>query len=721
MKSDSLKTFLACHGCWLIPLFALTFRFAYLAYYAQLPDWELLTVDNYYHHHWAESIASGNIVGDTTYFRAPLYVWCLGLLYSLFDSSWWVGRIFGIVVGAVSVGMTWMLAYRLFSPRVATIAALIHTIYPIVLYHDAELLTDSFFMLTLQIALYYAVRWIEDHNPRSAIWTGITLGIAALARPTALVLAPLILIFIFRQFRNNKDRFRQLSLFVVGLALLVSITFVRNLIVADDPVLVASQGGVNFFIGNNPESDGVSAVMPSPLGATWQMAEVTHIAEVNTGHSLKPGEVSSYWFSQGMNWIRENPMQFLTSFGIKLYRQLANTEIPNQRDLNHFLRKLPFPFHLPIGFGLLFPFAVWGIVVCWKQNQRVQFLVLAILLYMAATALFFVNSRFRLPLLPLFFLFASFGLIVFFQQIRAKSVAAKYGAGCIVLCGLISFLPLFPLSVKEQNQEALAKASYLIAERQYAQAVISAREAVLHHDSTMNAHLILGIAHLRNNAIDSALLHLQRETELFPRNEKGYINLASALSVAGEYHAALTQLPKVFALAPYDLTANQLLVRLTLTDTTRTIAEISAIADTAMKYTHDNPTIAAEIAAAFTQRKENQIAELFLRRALRVTPPAIETDDAAFERYYVNSPDNWKRQTANIHFQLGYLAGLDGRYTESIEQSKAAIINDPLLRDAYINLISGYISINQTNQADSVLNYARSLFPNDIQLQRLQL
>ncbi len=720
MSAETLKRVLNCHGCWIIPLFALAFRFAYLACYSHLPDWELLTVDNYYHHHWAESIAGGNLVGDTTYFRAPLYIWSLGFLYWLFDSSWWVGRIFGIVVGAASVGMTWMLAYRLFSPRTATIAALIHVICPIALYHDAELLTDSFFTLTLQIALYCSLRWFDAFDVRNALWAGLTLGMAAIARPTALVLVPLIVVFVTWQFKHRKQMLAQIALFAASVGLIVSITLIRNLIVADDPVLIASQGGINFFIGNNPDTDGVSAVMPPPLGTTWQLAEVKQIAEQTEGHVLKPGEISDYWFSQGLHWVRENPGTFLKNFGIKLYRQIANFEIPNQRDLNRFLEKLPFPFHLPITFGMLFPFAVWGILCAWNENTKAQLLILTLVLYLFTSALFFVNSRFRLPLLPIFFIFAVFGLLLFIQQIRTESRAALKGALCLVLCGLVSFSSLFPLPALAKVQEPLAKASLCIAERQYAEAVAAAREAVLHNDSTMNSHLLLGVAHLRNGNTDSALFHLKQETALFPDNEKGHINLASALQVAGNSKDALIETRTALSLAPYDLTVNQLLVRLTVPDTTLPITAVSAIADSAMQRTNDNPSIAAEIAVAFTQRKENNLAELFLRRALRSTPPSIETDDAAFERYHVNSTENWNKQLANIHFQLGFLAGLAGRYTESIEQSKMAIAKDSLLRDAYINLISGYISTGQTSRADSVLQTARIRFPRDIRLQQFR-
>ncbi|MFZ1682555.1 MAG: hypothetical protein WAU88_00355, partial [Candidatus Zixiibacteriota bacterium] len=46
---------------------ALAIRIWYLIHYRSMPEWDHLSVDNYYHHHWAQSIAGGNIFGDTTY------------------------------------------------------------------------------------------------------------------------------------------------------------------------------------------------------------------------------------------------------------------------------------------------------------------------------------------------------------------------------------------------------------------------------------------------------------------------------------------------------------------------------------------------------------------------------------------------------------------------------------------------------------------------------
>ena len=78
MKRETIKT---QRIEWILPLSVLVLaalvRVLYLVSYHNSLDWEWLTVDNWYHHNWAVRLASGDIWGGTTYFRAPFYVYCL--------------------------------------------------------------------------------------------------------------------------------------------------------------------------------------------------------------------------------------------------------------------------------------------------------------------------------------------------------------------------------------------------------------------------------------------------------------------------------------------------------------------------------------------------------------------------------------------------------------------------------------------------------------------
>ena len=148
---------------------ALLLRIIYLLIYSSMPDWNMLTVDNYYHLNWAKDIASGNIFGDTTYFRAPFYIFCLGLVFSLFVATLAAARIFGLVIGLVSLLLTYLTGKKLFSKRTGLMAAAIQSVYPLILYFESELLLDPLFMLLLQLSGYFFVLLFKKQNSSSLI------------------------------------------------------------------------------------------------------------------------------------------------------------------------------------------------------------------------------------------------------------------------------------------------------------------------------------------------------------------------------------------------------------------------------------------------------------------------------------------------------------------------------------------------------------------------
>ncbi|MFQ6008248.1 MAG: hypothetical protein ACE5K8_04775, partial [Candidatus Zixiibacteriota bacterium] len=208
--------------------------------------------------------------------------------------------------------------------------------------------------------------------------------------------------------------------FVFGAVLIIAPVSVRNLAVAGDFVLIASQGGINLYIGNNPSADGVSAVLPEPLGHNWQMRDITYQAEQEAGRRLKPSEVSAFWTQKAVNWITAHPWDFIRLYAKKLYHSISNREISNNRGLAWFFHQVPILRFNPLSFGILFAFAVAGVVMGFRRFRLVRLLLLLIVAYTLLAALFFFNSRFRLPLLPYYFVLSAFGLVALIQFVRSK-------------------------------------------------------------------------------------------------------------------------------------------------------------------------------------------------------------------------------------------------------------------------------------------------------------
>ncbi|MEW5994552.1 MAG: glycosyltransferase family 39 protein, partial [Candidatus Zixiibacteriota bacterium] len=539
---------------WLLAVMAaaLIVRVVYLVSYSQLPDWDQLTVDNYYHHNWAQSIADGNILGDTTYFRAPFYVWCLGLLYALFGASLWVARVFGLLVGLASILMTYLIGRKLFSPTVGLLAALLHSLFPVMIYFESELLLDPTFTLLLQLSVFQFLIWREKKTISSALRLGLLLGLACITRPTALVFAPAVILSILFGLRSWRQRLFHVLVFGMGTLVFTGVVFARNLAVARDPVLISSQGGINLYIGNNEAADGISAVLPEPLGHNWELREISFIAERDAGHSLKPGDVSGYWTRRAVSWIVDNPGAFLLLFLKKLYFSVSDRMISNNRDLGSFFRSVPVLKHNPLSFGLIFALAIVAAVAALRREYGVRLLVVLIVIYSFALSFFFFNSRFRLPVTPFYLLLASFGVrlpvTAFRDDKRRLVIGVTFGVGA----ALLSFLPVYSLQPWVSPQALISKGLYFYSQGEIDRALSYHRLALAVDSTFPEVNLNMGVCFFRQGDEDSARCYFEREARLHPLRAKSWVNLASLELVNGRVDQALAYASRAVEKRPFD-------------------------------------------------------------------------------------------------------------------------------------------------------------------------
>jgi len=701
---------------WLVLAAALVLRIIYLAEYRALPDWEQLTVDNWYHHNWAQNIAGGNVLGDTTYFRAPFYVFCLAGLYALFGTSLWVGRLFGLAVGLGSIAMTYLLGRKLGGRGVGLGAAALHAVYPVALYFESELILDPFFTLLLQIALYRLILWLESGKPRDLFWLGLATGAAAITRPTALILVVLVagalaVLFLRRRIASTA-LVSQLLVFIAGVAILVGPIFVRNVILASDPVLIASQGGINLYLGNNDAADGLSAVMPEPLGHNWQMRQISYIAEEELGRTLTPGEVSSYWSGRALKWMREHPGRFAGLFFKKVYFQFSSLEISNNRALGPFFHSVGLLRFNPLKFGFVLGLAVIGALALWRGRMPASGMLLLFLIsYVAVTALFFVNSRFRLPLLPLFFILAAIGVKTLWSLLRSRPARALAPLTIAVVVAACSLAPLVPLPSRSAPVGTVAKGLFYFDRGDYRSALEYFRRAERIDPAFHEVNLNLGACYFRMGQADSAQYYLEREIQLHPLRYKAWQNLASLHLVNGRTTRAAEMAWRAVELAPYDATSQLVLIRALAADTTVAAETIYDQAQVAARMTGNCIAVSTEAAGALIERGMMEGAADLLTRAVATPPPAVETDGWLFGAGYINGQSKLCNWQARAYELLGYVQGMTGGFEEAIRNSEIAIRLDSTLVEAYANLIAGYRSAGRLRELDSVLATAIARFP----------
>ncbi|UCG62449.1 MAG: glycosyltransferase family 39 protein, partial [Candidatus Zixiibacteriota bacterium] len=657
MRSKANRFIRENSGLLLIIGLALIIRLWYLIIYQGMPVWDQLTVDNYYHHNWALDLAAGNIFGDTTYFRAPFYVYCLGLLYALLGSSLWIGRLFGLAIGVGSIVMTYRIGKKVFDHKTGLIAAAIHSLYPVLIYFESELLLDPLFTLLLQWAVWRTLIWWDSRKTSDIFVAGLVVGLTAITRPTALILLPLVALIVLTTVVRFRAAISRLAVLTLGTALVVLPITVRNIILAGDPVLIASQGGINLYLGNNHAADGVSAIMPEPMGFNWRINQVTHLAERELGRSLKPGEVSSFWLDKSVDWILSNPDKFLGLYMKKLYWNFSDREVSNNRNLGVFFHRIGLLRLNPLSFGILFALTVTGTLICYPFNRKGAFLFALVMSYSVVSAVFFFSSRFRLPLLPFYIILSSGALCWFTAKIIENVRKAIWPLGVAVIAGLFSFYPIVRLPAGDPSQHLISEGLYFMSVEDYRQALDSFFAARKIDPAFPETHLNIGAAYLRLGQLDSAEYYFTEEIRLNPDRAKANINLASVNLLRGDLSEAIHEANLAVRLRPYDPIANMALIRTLFADSQLADGALSDSIAVAAVRTHYNIYLLNDVGAHLAAAGNLDRAGEILEWAVASRPPPVETDDFAFERKFVNSKANWKKEKAEAFYQLGYING----------------------------------------------------------------
>jgi len=144
----------------------------------------------------AQSVADGNGYvsdqGTPTSFRAPGWPLLLAGLYILFGHSYPMVYMVLCLLGALGCTLTWWLARSLVSEDLARLAGLLAAVYLPQAYFSCSFLSEALFVPQLLLGVGLFVRHLQRPSWVVLTLAGLVLGWAALTRPFALLLVPLL-------------------------------------------------------------------------------------------------------------------------------------------------------------------------------------------------------------------------------------------------------------------------------------------------------------------------------------------------------------------------------------------------------------------------------------------------------------------------------------------------------------------------------------------------
>ncbi len=341
---------------------------------------------------WARQASEGDPFLDYVPIHGPGYPWALGLLYAAGGDEYLTPRVLNSALGIGSIILVYCLAASLAGPWAGVFAALLIGLYwPMITLEQRVMGTALFVflnLLSLKLATWAARR---DAVRRWAL-CGLAIGAAAVTRPNSLVwLAVLAAWLAVAAARSKSGRRAASVLALAGAALLpMAPVAIHNHGVSGDWIPVQADGGLNFYLGNNPESNGTPYARP---GGKWDAIEARPFLEAG---AVSLAEQDGFYTREVLRFLAERPLAFLFKLARKCLLILNNREMRATFD-PAFLRGLSKTLSAPFpGFWLIFALAAAGIFSLrpWRTPSRLVLLFVGS--HAAAVVATVVSCRYRL-------------------------------------------------------------------------------------------------------------------------------------------------------------------------------------------------------------------------------------------------------------------------------------------------------------------------------------
>lgn len=325
-------------------------------------------------------------------YHPPLYPSFLALVYRIFQHDFIPVYLVQCVLGTANTFLIYRIARNIGGEKLGVVSAAASLLYwPLTLY-SGVLLAETLFLFVMLTGVHMYLRGFENHKWTCFAACGLFMGLSTLTRSITLLLLfilPVVYIFFARN-REKRVRIRNSLLYAVVFCLVLSPWVLRNYRLYHKFIPVDTLGGVNLYIGNNDRANGFFVDITSdPLNDAGdndyendrilKQAAVRYILSnpVKTVALTLWRAVLFIGFDIGeLDWVIARYMKENFIFGLPLLKYIF--QVSN------------------IAFFIM---ALYGMSIFLKSKKGL--LLLGFVLYFfGLTSLFYIQSRYRLPVMP---------------------------------------------------------------------------------------------------------------------------------------------------------------------------------------------------------------------------------------------------------------------------------------------------------------------------------
>lgn len=424
------------------PFILLLFLFsllAHLSYIYDLNDYEFrdhLDLDPKAYDEKAVSILNGeDPSGGRPFYQSPLYAYFLAAVYKTAERNYTAVRLLQALLGALSVVLLYRIGGVLFDRSTGRIAGAAAALYAPLLFYEAQIMKTP---LSVFLILLGCFLLLEKRGVLPALLAGLSLGLAALVRENAVLFLAAAAFFVLWGGSPGKGSVRRALLVVLGGVLVIAPVTIHNHARSGDFIPITSQGGQNFYIGNNETAKGTYTVLPFVRpDPRYEENDFRTETARRLGEESSPAAISNYWYGESFRWMRENRVRAVSLFWKKTLLFWNHRELPDNENFYYMRERFRTLRILPLTFGMIAPFALVGMIAGIRRFRSLFLAYAGVGVTCAALVAFYIFSRYRLAAVPFLLLFAAHGGSVLLNAFRGKS----FGKALLLTIGtLIAFL-----------------------------------------------------------------------------------------------------------------------------------------------------------------------------------------------------------------------------------------------------------------------------------------
>ncbi len=279
----------------------LLLRFIYVIETQNTPFFQNLFSDSKIYYDLANNIASGNWIGNEVFFMSPGYPYFLAVIFAVFGKSILIVRFLQIVINSVNIILIYQVAKNIHSQKAGYFAAALAAVFSLFIFYSGAILLEVIQVFILSLLLVILTSKNLKDNRKMWLWVGLLLGIASYFRANILLLFPVLLVWFFIRIIKSQQKkilYKSLLYFSLGTILPVLLITARNYYVGNDFVPISSNGGINFYLGNNDNATGIYKT-PEDFDFFSDLSGRKY-AEKLTGKNLSPSDVSTFWLQKSI-------------------------------------------------------------------------------------------------------------------------------------------------------------------------------------------------------------------------------------------------------------------------------------------------------------------------------------------------------------------------------------------------------------------------------------